>query len=74
MFSLPVENWWRLIGWLLLGLAIYFLYGRKHSVMEKERHMAHELSAHGLSPHAVGDPDAPPSSPAAPVDSRVKKG
>jgi APA family basic amino acid/polyamine antiporter len=74
MFSLPVENWWRLIIWLLIGFIIYFLYGRKHSVMAKERHMAHELSAHGLSPQAIGDPDGRPSSPAAPVDSRIKKG
>jgi APA family basic amino acid/polyamine antiporter len=73
MFSLPVENWWRLIIWLLIGFVIYFLYGRKHSVMAKERHMAHELSAHGLSPQAIGDPDGKPSSPAAPVDSRIKK-
>jgi APA family basic amino acid/polyamine antiporter len=33
MFSLPVANWWRLFTWLGLGLTIYFLYGRKHSVM-----------------------------------------
>ncbi|MGH9913848.1 MAG: amino acid permease, partial [Pyrinomonadaceae bacterium] len=32
MFSLPVENWWRLIIWLLIGLVVYFLYGRHHSV------------------------------------------
>src|SRR5258705_1433331 len=72
MFSLPAENWYRLIIWLLIGLAIYFLYGRRHSVMSDHRHLAHELAAHGASPQAVGDPDAPPSSPAAPVDSRVK--
>lgn len=36
MFSLPVGNWWRLGGWLALGLAIYFFYGMKHSVMRKE--------------------------------------
>jgi APA family basic amino acid/polyamine antiporter len=35
MFSLPVENWWRLIIWLLIGFVIYFSYGRKHSVMSK---------------------------------------
>jgi hypothetical protein len=71
MFSLPVENWWRLIIWLAVGLFIYFFYGRKHSVMS--RHLAHELGTHGLSPagQAVGDPDAPPSSPAAPVRSKV---
>jgi APA family basic amino acid/polyamine antiporter len=33
MFSLPAENWWRLLIWLALGFAIYFGYGRHHSVM-----------------------------------------
>ena len=37
MFSLPVENWWRLGIWLLIGFVIYFTYGRKHSVMAKMR-------------------------------------
>ncbi|HTR82134.1 MAG TPA: amino acid permease [Bacteroidota bacterium] len=37
MFSLPAENWWRLIIWLLLGFTIYFSYGRHHSVMAKMR-------------------------------------
>ena len=71
MFSLPVENWWRLIIWLGIGLVIYFLYGRKHSVMALERAVESELAAHGVSPQAVGDPLAPPSSPAAPVDTEV---
>jgi basic amino acid/polyamine antiporter, APA family len=71
MFSLPAANWWRLIGWLAIGLVIYFLYGRKHSVMSQQRHLAHELAAHGTGAPAVGDPDAPPSSPAAPVDTRI---
>jgi APA family basic amino acid/polyamine antiporter len=72
MFSLPAENWYRLIIWLLVGLVIYFAYGRRHSVMSK--HTEHEIRTHGLSPagQAVGDPDAPPSSPAGDVDSRVK--
>jgi len=35
MFSLPVANWWRLFLWLLLGFVIYFVYGRRHSVMKK---------------------------------------
>ena len=71
MFSLPYENWVRLIVWLLIGLVIYFLYGRRHSVMSG--HTQHEIRSHGVSPagQAIGDPDAPPSSPAAPVDSRV---
>ncbi|MCY2965181.1 MAG: amino acid permease, partial [Planctomycetota bacterium] len=36
MFSLPAENWWRLIGWLAIGLVIYFGYGKHHSVLGKE--------------------------------------
>jgi APA family basic amino acid/polyamine antiporter len=35
MFSLPVENWARLIVWLLIGFAIYFSYGRSHSVLAR---------------------------------------
>lgn len=37
MFSLPSENWLRLFVWLAIGLMIYFLYGRKHSVLAKMR-------------------------------------
>ncbi len=37
MFSLPKENWYRLIIWLLIGFVIYFAYGRHHSVMSKIR-------------------------------------
>ncbi len=37
MFSLPSENWLRLFIWLGIGLAIYFLYGRKRSVLAKRR-------------------------------------
>jgi APA family basic amino acid/polyamine antiporter len=36
MFSLPPANWYRLIGWLVLGLIIYFSYGRHHSHLGKE--------------------------------------
>ncbi|MGE0821354.1 MAG: amino acid permease [Candidatus Binatia bacterium] len=35
MFSLPAENWLRLIVWLGIGFAIYFAYGRHHSVMKR---------------------------------------
>src|SRR5882672_4880646 len=31
MFSLPAENWLRLLVWLAIGLVIYFAYGRHHS-------------------------------------------
>ena len=71
MFSLPAENWLRLLVWLGIGLAIYFVYSRKRTVMS---HLAHELSAHGAGPRgqAVGDPDAPPDAPDRPVDPKMK--
>ncbi len=72
MFSLPAENWYRLIIWLIVGLIIYFLYGRRHSVMAQQRHTAHELSTHGLTGAPVGDPDGPVASPLNPVNPRVK--
>ncbi|HEX9950943.1 MAG TPA: amino acid permease [Rubricoccaceae bacterium] len=38
MSRLPVEAWERLGIWLVIGLAIYFLYGRKHSVLQNTGH------------------------------------
>ena len=35
MFSLPGENWLRLLVWLAIGFAIYFGYGKKHSLLAK---------------------------------------
>jgi APA family basic amino acid/polyamine antiporter len=35
MFSLPVENWYRLIVWMGIGLVIYFAYGVRHSGLRK---------------------------------------
>jgi APA family basic amino acid/polyamine antiporter len=48
MLSLPAANWWRLFIWLGIGLVIYFLYGRHHSILGKE--LRGELAAHGASP------------------------
>ena len=42
MFSLPVENWWRLFIWLGIGFVIYFCYGRSRSVMAKRAQAASE--------------------------------
>jgi basic amino acid/polyamine antiporter, APA family len=33
MLTLEWQNWARLVGWLIIGLIIYFAYGRKHSVL-----------------------------------------
>jgi APA family basic amino acid/polyamine antiporter len=31
MAALPLDTWLRLIGWLAIGLVIYFAYSRRHS-------------------------------------------
>jgi APA family basic amino acid/polyamine antiporter len=36
MFSLPVENWYRLIIWMVIGLLIYFTYGSQHSTLRQQ--------------------------------------
>ena len=37
MLALPVENWYRLAGWLAIGMVIYFTYGVHHSHLRRER-------------------------------------
>ncbi len=34
MAGLPLLTWIRFFVWLAIGLAIYFLFGRRHSVLE----------------------------------------
>jgi basic amino acid/polyamine antiporter, APA family len=36
MFGLPFDTWLRLAVWLAIGLAFYFLYGRKHSRVSRQ--------------------------------------
>jgi amino acid transporter len=36
MLFLPVETWLRLIGWLILGLLIYYFYGYRHSLLGRQ--------------------------------------
>jgi APA family basic amino acid/polyamine antiporter len=35
IFGLGLENWVRLIIWLIIGLVIYFAYSRHHSKVQK---------------------------------------
>lgn len=37
IFGLGKENWWRLFGWLAVGLLIYFLYGARHSKLNRPK-------------------------------------
>jgi APA family basic amino acid/polyamine antiporter len=53
MLSLPVGNWVRLFGWLIIGLVIYFAYGRWHSHLGRE--LREEISKHGVSPAGMLD-------------------
>ena len=57
MFSLPWENWLRLAVWLVIGMAIYFGYGRRHSIMARLPHLAHEISKHGMAGSLATDVD-----------------
>ena len=34
MLALPLETWLRFFVWLAIGLVIYFLFGRRHSILE----------------------------------------
>ena len=36
MATLPGDTWIRLIVWLIIGLGIYFGYGRRHSTLQRE--------------------------------------
>lgn len=33
MIALPLATWYRLLIWMLIGIAIYFIYSRRHSKM-----------------------------------------
>jgi APA family basic amino acid/polyamine antiporter len=43
-YSLPNATWWRLLVWSLIGFALYFFYGHKHSRLRSGRAPATDAS------------------------------
>mgnify|MGYP001579032968 FL=1 len=37
MSALPLVTWIRFVIWLLIGIVIYFLYSRHHSLLQNEK-------------------------------------
>jgi len=37
MLGLPLATWLRLIVWMLIGLILYFAYGRQHSKVGNQK-------------------------------------
>jgi len=46
MIYLPPASWWRFVGWLVLGMAIYFSYGYHHSMVGRESGRMQKASSH----------------------------
>jgi APA family basic amino acid/polyamine antiporter len=44
MYFLPIDTWIRLLVWMGLGLIIYFLYSRHHSVLQRTGHSQHHVA------------------------------
>jgi APA family basic amino acid/polyamine antiporter len=40
MVSLPIDTWYRLLAWMIVGLDVYLLYGMRNSLLGKEHHSA----------------------------------
>jgi APA family basic amino acid/polyamine antiporter len=39
MYGLPFDTWMRLVVWMAIGMVIYFVYGKNHSVLQRKAGM-----------------------------------
>jgi len=55
MFSLGWHNWLRLFVWLMIGMVIYFAYGRRHSLLSDKAQARLKLRPEpGMPSHGIG--------------------
>jgi APA family basic amino acid/polyamine antiporter len=45
MIHLPPASWWRFVGWLVLGMALYFAFGYNHSAVGRAHGRPHTPTA-----------------------------
>ncbi|HET6232792.1 MAG TPA: amino acid permease [Longimicrobiaceae bacterium] len=58
MAGLPGDTWLRLIVWLVIGLVIYFMYSRKHSVLQRTGHTIGNQADEPSRPTYTDDADS----------------
>jgi len=56
-YSLPNATWVRLVVWSLVGFALYFFYGYRHSRLRRNEVVGSASQSSGGEPHSAFSPD-----------------